>query len=86
MTLTATQKVTTEAGGRKEIPAPGRQLYLMVLGGLTAHGTRFTPWCRDNGLDVGRVRAALYGMSDTDEAKELRRKAMIAAGLLEGDR
>jgi hypothetical protein len=83
MTQTARRNVTTDSGARKEIPGPGRDLYLMVCGGFLARlGLRFAPWCRANALDVGRVRAALFGLSDSDEARELRRKAMIAAGLL----
>lgn len=82
MTATATRNVIPDSGERKEIPGPGRQLYRLVLGGLVARETRFTPWCRDNGLDVSRVRAALYGLSDTPDAQELRRKAMTAAGLI----
>lgn len=83
MTRTATNNVIPAEPARKEPPGPGRQLYRMVLGGLVARGERFSTWCRASGLDVSRTRAALYGLSDTEEARELRARAMVAAGLIE---
>lgn len=69
---------------RKEVPSPGRDLYLAVCAGLLKPplGMRFAPWCRSVGIDEQRTRAALYGISSTEEAVELRAKAMRAAGLI----
>lgn len=86
MATTSGANVIPAAAERKETPGPGRELYLMVCGGLLARrGLRFAPWCRSEALDEKRVRYALYGMTDNDEARELRRRAMAAAGLISAD-
>jgi hypothetical protein len=76
--------VTTIGGDRKELP-PGPVLYREVLAGFVRRvdpPRSLAVWCKQVGIPRSTVMSALFGLSDTDEARELRRKAMIAAGLL----
>lgn len=84
MGTTVGAKVVTEVDEGKEMPGPGAALWSKVRGGLISRGwSDFTSWCRAEELDPKRVKHALFGLSDTEEARELRARAMRAAGLLE---
>jgi hypothetical protein len=68
---------------RKELPGPGQELARLVRGGLVARGSSISGFAREAGVHESTVRYALYGLSDTEEARALRTRAMVAAGLVE---
>lgn len=76
--------VITPVAESKEVPGPGKALWSLVRGRLIAAGwSDFASWCRAEGLDSQRTKNAIFGLSDTEEAREHRERAMRAAGLIE---
>lgn len=67
-----------------EIPGPGQELYRLIRGGFIQSGSTLTEWCRENGLKEAWVRSAIFGMTDTPGAQEVRQRAAEAAGLGNG--
>lgn len=82
MTLDATANVMPNNAERKDLPSPGKDLFQRVRGALVAQGSNVKAWALENGFSENQARAALYGLSDTEEARELRSRAMKAAGLI----
>ena len=80
----STATLSTGAPERKEM-TPGRELYIAVRQGLVGKETSLNAWCEANGLSRGKVQAALFGYSNSHDAKDIRRRAMIAAGLIAPD-
>lgn len=75
--------VTTKAEERKDLPGPGRELYQLVRGGLIQRGLNLRSWAASRDLSESSVRYALYGVSDSGEARRIRSLAVRAAGLTE---
>jgi hypothetical protein len=78
-------RVSTAPADGKEIPPPGRALYVAVRQGFIGKETTLNAWCEAAGFSRGKVQAALYGYSNSDDAKDIRRRAMVAAGLIQAD-
>lgn len=76
------RNVTQSDSGSREIAGTGRKLLATVMGRLRdLHDKSFSDWCRANGYDRDKVRAALLGSSRTPEAVNGALAAIRAAGL-----
>lgn len=76
--------VTTSGAERKELEA-GPDLYREVLAAFVRR--RVAPrslneWCSDNDVPRSTANATLHGQVDSEDARSLRRRILIAAGLI----
>lgn len=81
------RSVTTSGADRKDV-APGQALYREVLAAFTRRVHKpqsLQEWLRTQDPEIARstANAALLGVYDSDEARALRRRILIAAGLIE---
>ena len=67
--------------GEALLPGPGKDLYALILHALSGRGFTFADWCRSESVGESTARYAVYGLSDTAAAREIRGRAIRAAGL-----
>lgn len=67
--------------GEAALPGPGRDFYALVLHALSGRGLSFADWCRSEAIGESTARYAMFGLSDTESAREIRARAIRAGGL-----
>lgn len=80
-TSQSVDSVTTSSASGKDL-RPGRDLYLQVRARFTEKGSSLHAWCQDNDVARGRANAALFGHSDSEDARAVRARILTAAGLI----
>ena len=62
---------------------PSLQLVNQVRAAFIVRGTTLGKWCRDNGLRLTNVRAALVGTWNGAAGQKMRRRVVEASGMRE---
>lgn len=60
---------------------PGLELVRRVRTKFILKGTTLTRWCRENNLQIGNARMALYGNWNGPKGKAFRQRILEAAGV-----
>lgn len=59
---------------------PGAILYGVIIFAFRARGTTLNQWCRENGVNLNRVRAAAFGQASGPGGRKLLSRIVEAAG------